>query len=44
MNIAVPGSYLRELIINFLGLRILEIFYADPGSLRPWIQEEKIRI
>jgi hypothetical protein len=29
---------------KFLAVKILKLFYADPGSLRPWIQEEKIRI
>jgi hypothetical protein len=27
-----PGSYFRELRNNFLELKILKFFYADPGS------------
>jgi hypothetical protein len=41
-----PGSYLRELINNYIKYKTLIFLDADPDprSFRPWIWDVKIRI
>jgi hypothetical protein len=41
-----PGSCISESLEKILGLKILKLFDADPGSriYLPWIRDGKIRI